>query len=213
VLQSEWVHVKEKDVETRPVEGLRGSDFNPSSRHEPKALRTLKASIARRGIVMPLLITEDGRVVDGHRRLACARELGIADVPVVVCEDDGELYGELNDSTRRMTSREWLAAYMRGQAPAGFSKRMIEGLEELGGKALLEQIASAGLSPSLLKEAQMVAKYIGCREDADVLRQVVRWMVEGHRQQMGHNAVQHRCSPERLYTAVMKNRDIRETWG
>lgn len=51
-------------------------------------ISSLKKSIERRGILMPLLIgaTASGKLwlIDGERRLAAARELGILDVPAMV---------------------------------------------------------------------------------------------------------------------------------
>lgn len=44
----------------------------------------LLESIREHGILVPLVVTSAGLLLDGHRRLECARELGIENVPVVV---------------------------------------------------------------------------------------------------------------------------------
>lgn len=49
--------------------------------------RFLALDMAKRGIRQPLIITQDGVVVSGHRRLAAARLAGIAEVPCVVQDD------------------------------------------------------------------------------------------------------------------------------
>ena len=46
--------------------------------------RGLKKSIQRSGIIVPLVIMEDGTIIDGLLRWKLAKELGIEEVPVVV---------------------------------------------------------------------------------------------------------------------------------
>src|SRR6266542_3548109 len=71
-----------------PTESLRANPLNPRGRLDPADIDQLAVSIvahaAHGGILQPLLITPDGTVVAGHRRLAAARRVGLADVPVIV---------------------------------------------------------------------------------------------------------------------------------
>ena len=71
-----------------PTASLRPNPLNPRSRLDPADIDELAASIvahaAHGGILQPLLVTPDGTVVAGHRRLAAARRVGLADVPVIV---------------------------------------------------------------------------------------------------------------------------------
>jgi hypothetical protein len=48
----------------------------------PAAFSGLVEDIRARGILVDLLVTEDGLLLDGHRRLAAARRLGLEKVPV-----------------------------------------------------------------------------------------------------------------------------------
>jgi|GEM_PF-2388162 len=50
-------------------------------------LALLALDMAKRGIRQPLVITQEGVVVSGHRRLAAARLAGLAEVPCVVQDD------------------------------------------------------------------------------------------------------------------------------
>src|SRR5262249_14805937 len=45
------------------------------------------ASIREFGFKIPVLARSNGEVVDGHLRLKAARKLGIADVPVIRCDE------------------------------------------------------------------------------------------------------------------------------
>src|SRR6266849_3298580 len=67
-----------------PTASLRPNPLNPRSRLDPADIDELAASIiahmAHGGILQPLLVTPDGTVVAGHRRLAAALRVGLADV-------------------------------------------------------------------------------------------------------------------------------------
>lgn len=48
-------------------------------------------SVARLGILTPLLVTHDKRIISGHRRWMAAQKIGLAEVPVSVFPSDNEL--------------------------------------------------------------------------------------------------------------------------
>ncbi|WP_240127008.1 site-specific DNA-methyltransferase [Thermomonas alba] len=54
--------------------------------HSEEQIARIAASIAEFGFVNPILIGADGVIVAGHGRLAAARKLGLATVPVVVLD-------------------------------------------------------------------------------------------------------------------------------
>lgn len=59
-----------------PIEELHDAEFEPVDRlSDDQNLRTLRKSIQERGVLVPILIKEDGTIIDGHRRTKCAREL------------------------------------------------------------------------------------------------------------------------------------------
>src|ERR1035437_8795469 len=45
------------------------------------------ASISEYGFKIPVLARSDGEVVDGHLRLKAARQLGLEEVPVMLCDE------------------------------------------------------------------------------------------------------------------------------
>lgn len=51
--------------------------------HHQAAMADLVADIARNGIREPVLLGDDGRVWDGHHRIAAAIHLFLTEVPVV----------------------------------------------------------------------------------------------------------------------------------
>lgn len=73
---------------TMPVAALRPHPDNPRGPVDPDTVAELADSIRAQGVLQPLLVTPDGTVLCGHRRLEAARVAGLADVPVVVRDLD-----------------------------------------------------------------------------------------------------------------------------
>lgn len=73
-----------------PTASLSPNPLHPRTSLEPSRIDELAASITAHastgGILQPLLVTPDGTVVLGHRRLAAARKAGMVEVPVVVLD-------------------------------------------------------------------------------------------------------------------------------
>ncbi len=90
-----------------PTDQLRLSEYNPR-KWDDTAIGHLKASIKKYGFVDPLIVNaapkRHGIVIGGHFRLTMAKELGIAEVPVVYLnipnlEKEKELNIRLNKNT------------------------------------------------------------------------------------------------------------------
>jgi hypothetical protein len=80
----------ESRVERIPIDAVHDRPWWPGSDIDAATLAALKASIASRGIIEPLLLRRRGsdsfEVVCGSRRLRAARELGQAHIPAIVRE-------------------------------------------------------------------------------------------------------------------------------
>ena len=64
--------------------------FVPYARNPRKndhIVHRMVASIKEFGFKVPVLARSSGEVVDGHLRLKAAEKLGIAEVPVILCDD------------------------------------------------------------------------------------------------------------------------------
>src|SRR5205085_215261 len=78
----------------------------------------LKTDLAQRGLQVPLEITAAGVVLDGHARLRAARELGLAELEVLVVEPEDELEHILRAAlVRRQLSPSQRAALALKLAP------------------------------------------------------------------------------------------------
>ena len=77
-----WIADK---IEHWPIERLLPYIRNPRT-HSEAQVAQIAASIAEFGFTAPILAGSDGVIVAGHGRLAAARKLGLATVPVVVLD-------------------------------------------------------------------------------------------------------------------------------
>jgi len=76
-------------LRTVPVSLLDANRRQPRHRFDDDGIAELSRSIAKTGILQPILVTREGeryRILAGERRVRAARLAGLADVPVVVRE-------------------------------------------------------------------------------------------------------------------------------
>jgi len=74
-----------QNIEFWPIERLREYPRNP--RKNDQAVDRMCESIREFGFKIPCLVRGDGEIVDGHLRLKAARKLGIAETPVILCDE------------------------------------------------------------------------------------------------------------------------------
>ena len=116
---------------TRPKSYRPVLDLPPLSAEEHAGLR---ASIAQHGVLVPILLAEDGRVIDGSNRKSIADELGI-DCPEVVQsgldEEEVRALARSLNLARRQLSREQrrqLVADQLRETPGWSNRRVAKAL-------------------------------------------------------------------------------------
>src|SRR6476646_4500878 len=72
-------------IQIWPIDRLVLYARNP--RKNDAAVDRMCGSIREFGFKIPVLARSDGEVIDGHLRLKAARQLGIAEVPVILCDE------------------------------------------------------------------------------------------------------------------------------
>jgi len=70
-------------IEFRPIADVKPYFGNPVG---ADAIPAVAWSIIEIGFINPILVNEESEVISGHIRLAAAQSLGMAEVPVVVCD-------------------------------------------------------------------------------------------------------------------------------
>ena len=73
------------EVHAWPIDKLVFYARNP--RKNDAAVDRMCGSIREFGFKIPCLVRSDGEVIDGHLRLKAARKLGIAEIPVILCDE------------------------------------------------------------------------------------------------------------------------------
>ncbi len=197
------------------IERIKPAAFNPPSRIGHQSIKDLKASIERVGIIYPLIVTKDFDLVDGHRRLECARLIGMESVPVIVREGgQKELFNEVNTTSKKLTQADDLFVYLSGGSMTGRSKRPIELTEKLMGHEFLEYMAENKISPhSVLSVTGQVMKYIGVNDWTDGESQIaikcIRWMAENKGQFAARTAIVSRTDPAYIVECIENNKPLR----
>jgi hypothetical protein len=103
--------VSERKILILPTATLRHTPYNPPSRTKEGAkLLALVEAVRQFGILGPVLITPDRDVIDGNRRLAAARVLGLESVECIVCDvDKDRVFAMLNSNTVPLGGKGWLS--------------------------------------------------------------------------------------------------------
>jgi DNA modification methylase len=78
-------HEATMEIQTWPIDKLVFYARNP--RKNDGAVDLMCGSIREFGFKIPCLVRSDGEVIDGHLRLKAARRLGIANIPVILCDE------------------------------------------------------------------------------------------------------------------------------
>lgn len=71
------------------VSEIRPNTYNPNKMSDRK-FRALKKNISEGGMLQPILITEDGEIIDGYHRWKASNEVGLKEIHAVVVKDTDE---------------------------------------------------------------------------------------------------------------------------
>jgi ParB/RepB/Spo0J family partition protein len=145
----------------------------------------LAASIAKVGLLHPIVVTPDGDLIAGERRLAAYKQLGLDDIPVTVVPVKDIVRGEFaENSFRKNFTMSEAVAIKHALEPlerAAAKERMLAGKpsanfsEGMSGNALDKVAAVAGMHRTTLAKAEAIVaaaeaepeKYGRLRADMD----------------------------------------------
>lgn len=135
------------------IQDIKSNPAQPEARVSKQAIKGLKSSIEQHGVLSPILISPDGVLVDGHRRVECLKELGITSVSAIIF--NGELnnlnpmqaFRVANENTRKISALEYLDVYLSGgEVPHTTMKQIVFIVEKLG-RRMLKKLKSEKVSP------------------------------------------------------------------
>ena len=112
-----------------PVNTIRHTPYNPASRTKEGAkLKRLMESVKLNGIMYPILITDTRDIIDGNRRLAAAKAVGMEFIECIVCGiDRDEAFTTVNTTAEKINGKGWLeigrgGGYLPAKERAAYEK-------------------------------------------------------------------------------------------
>lgn len=195
------------------------SPINPDFRTEAgKSLTKLEEGIIEAGgIIQPIIVSNDWRVIDGHRRLQAAKNLGYAEVPVIKSPLSLQIgWRILNDTSLAIQSDGWVQAHYKGMAIENIPKperTRITEIKRLIGDEGFTEIAEREMSSHVLNVAKFAARYIEQRKGNEratdeTTRSVLLWLIRLRQQFAVRSAIKQGMNPKVLRYSIENNLEI-----
>lgn len=159
------------------IKQIRKAKYNPSHRSKSR-IRQLSRSIAKVGLMYPLLVDESNNLIDGHRRLEACVQNGWETVPcLVVSGDRHEMYHELNANSKKMSGRENLGVFLAEPmaVPPKLRAYLTEMVEVIG-EDLAVTMYNHGFSAFAYRIAKEVCQACG-KETPNWIKLVIQWFM------------------------------------
>lgn len=188
--------------------------YNPKSRTDKKVLKKLLKSIEKFGILSPLLIDSNKNLVDGHRRLACAKILKLTKVPIVQISDKikkDEAFDTINNTTKKISPKEILYIYINGGYVGTRIVNEISRLKEVIGDKGLKALATKNVSYRVLDYASAIQRYI--KKDGEAMTiKIINWLADNNMAFQAKQAIDTRVDKETIIKAISLNRPLKKTF-
>jgi hypothetical protein len=193
-----------------PVSKLKSAKFQPEGRDSRGKLRLLVKSIETNKFWTheQIAIDSNFNIINGHRRVAAAKELGIEEVPcVVVSGNPQKIFSWMNDTPKPMSSRDVLSGYLRGNKTlTPKHKPHLELITDILGKDGATYIYSRGASHRVIHYAYELVRYLGRDEtDRNNLAKTTRWLVEHKMQYIVRDHIYVRHTPPEVIAYYVDN--------
>lgn len=192
----------------RVIKELKLASYNPASRLQDIA--GLARSIQEVGLLEPIKISDRDEVIDGHRRIAAFKKMGLAEIDTITLKgDSATLYGHINSQSKKLSGNEHLRVYLANEnAVTAMSRGRMQEAEEVLGRALLERMAKEGLSLATFRLANKVG-IASDRTNPEMIRKIVRWLLYFGNAGIVRKAMDSGIAPGIIIAAVERNKQIR----
>lgn len=208
------------EVVEKAVKELRHYSLNPPVRIKANAkLQQLMKSIEKLGIIQPLSITDKNIVVDGNRRLACAKLLKLKTVPCIVREfatkrEMDELFESINTSMMKINSKQEVYIYERGGIISAKTLREIELIKAIGGVSFYKTyIVRKGGSPYTYALLIILYQRYAETSDRTAIRRMLRWAANVQGAHPTRMAMQEDVPLESLHKAIKQHKPLKKGWS
>jgi hypothetical protein len=192
---------------------LMNAAYQPESRTLLNgALKKLEASIKEVGLQYPPLVTrraDNGEftIIDGHRRVRVAKELGWPVIPVIVSSqgDATKLFAAVSGASKPLSAIEWVQVFLGdGELPSGPTSVCINQLAKVMGKDFLKELVEKNISPQIWNFSKKVMKYIGLADEQE-RPTMIRWIATHKLSQQLSAGMQMKTNPARIMQLFREN--------
>ncbi len=193
---------------------LTTAKYNPKSRTEKQVLKPLLESIRTHGILYPLLADEKFNLIDGHRRLACAKELKLSEVPVVISNTkltNDDCYETINTTARRISSRDQIFIYINGGKVSSNTKKRIIELEKIIGTSDLKMFGEKYTSTAILSVGKKISEYCSDKQ-VPFVKKAILWVEKHKMTYLVRRAMEDGISKISLKKAITGDRPLKHAY-
>lgn len=192
---------------------LKGAAYNPKDRTEGKSrLGQLEKSMTDIGLVYPVAVDKNLNVIDGHRRIQAAINLGWTDIPILIVETDDRdrVYAEVNATASKLTGSQTMGVWLcRPSAVTEHSRHQFEMVEQVFGRKAMERVVKAGMAITVMQDASKVAQYCDCADDLKFKQQSLNWLIKNRNRMLVRAFMKTGLSAKTLFNAVLNNKNLR----
>ena len=204
---------------TMLISRLKFNPRNPVVRTDTThtGFKSLRHNIQKNGLLTPIVIANDNRIIDGNRRVTALKELGVKRVVVIQHnstshETFDNLFVACHSDTMKINCCQELERYLLGAQVRSTTLYAIKGLEAIGGKKVLRQIVNVHKSPiSFFIGISTVRSYAG-RSDKKFLQQALTWMLTVGSAYRLKSAIAEFVPVNRLVNAIEKRIPLVSEW-
>lgn len=199
-----------------PTDSIKYARFNPKSRIDKKRLAVLRESIGKYGILTPLALSKDLILADGHRRIECAKELGIKEVPVIVHNMSLEELWKQNETTLPIKGATWWEAVVNGypiELVPHNPRWKLNRIMKLVGADMFDEMGANGTSPTIYETAVLIRNKLPIEyKNDDYVSKIILWLYT-YKQQKIALAIIHGGGPiEPIVKAVNEDKPIKRVY-
>jgi hypothetical protein len=200
--------LKSREVIHVALNRIKTADYNPQRRTEGLRLNSLARSIEKLGLLYPCLINKANELIDGHRRLACAKRLEWKTIPCLVIDGERDnIYADVNATAAKLNGSDALGVWLKNPKalqPAYAAK--FAKCEDVLGRDILDTLFKNGNSIRVYFDGIRVSKY--CDLDGQV-PDIVKWLLKHDQKDTVTKAIAAGFSPTIITKAIKLNRPIK----
>lgn len=206
------------------INDLNMGAFNPKSRTEQSALKTLRESMELRGFLpeFPIIVGNDEKTIgDGHRRYTVAKQLGLDRVPVQMSNLPAqEIFALQMQGKKNMNTLQMLQSVDNGVSvndfPAAFRTKYNQAVK-LCGSDVIRVLLDYETSPDIINRLKKVLDYIVAQKPSLEANQtyamkVLKWAIHNNMGYRMRQFVDMGGPITTLLWAIDSNKPLPRTW-